>query len=151
MKYSWESVRVDWIDEWKVWSVCGTDADGNSEYLCDAARKKDAINDALEYAFHSNKEPLSPRVDIFTKRGDKSKSYSIESANSEKRDKEYELVYVVEVKVVQKKTYVVQAKSSYDLHKQFNNGNHDWTEAKTEVCEHKIVNKRKMRRLKRNY
>ena len=58
---------------------------------------------------------------------------------------------MVEVKVVQKKTYVVQAKSSYDLRKQFNNGNHDWIEAKTEVCEHKIVNKREMRRLKRNY
>ena len=151
MSYSWESVVVDWVDEWKVWSVCGLDAQGNSEYLSDAALKKHAINDALEYAFRSGNKPLGRRVDVYSKQGARVQCYSMEEAEAEKRQKEYEQVYVVTVETVRRDSYVVVAASEADLKDKFKNDRKRWVPESSEPEEASIVSSQKTYRLKRGF
>lgn len=151
MSYSWESVVVDWVDEWKVWSVCGLDAKGNSEYLSDAALKKHAINDALEYAFRTGDKPLGRRVDIYSKQGARVKRYSLEKAQAEKHEREYEQVFMVTVETVRRDTYLIVADSEVDLRDKFNNERNRWRPESTEPEQATITELQKGYRLRRGF
>lgn len=151
MKYSWESVVVDWVDEWKVWSVCGFDGKGNSEYLCDSALKKQAINDALEYAFRTGDKPLGRCVDIYSKQGARVKRYSVEEAQAEKHEKEYEQVFMVTVETVRRDTYLIVADSETDLRDKFNNERTRWKPERSEPEQATIIELQKGYRLRRGF
>ena len=151
MSYSWESVVVDWVDEWKVWSVRGVDAQGDSEYLSNAALKKNAINDALEYAFRTGDKPLGRRVDIYSKQGARVKRYSLEKAQAEKHEREYEQVFMVTVETVRRDTYLIVADSEVDLRDKFNNERNRWRPESTEPEQATITELQKGYRLRRGF
>ena len=64
----WEKIIVDWIEEYKVWTVGAYDQEGNRESLADHHRKEWALNDAMIYAFDVQCGPQrAPKIEVYTK------------------------------------------------------------------------------------
>ena len=64
----WEKIVVDWIEEFKVWTVGAYDEEGNREALSDHHRKEWALDDAKIYAFDTSCGPQrAGKIEVYTK------------------------------------------------------------------------------------
>ena len=96
----------------EVWSVCGFDGEGNSEWLTDCYRQRDAVDEAAHYAFDESGGPCRAKVvEVYTKQGKLKKTYTRESYNSTRFWERHERVFVVEVEMRVMEAYVVAAKA----------------------------------------
>ena len=128
MRYVWESIVIDWVDEWKVWSICGVDSEGNSEWLTQCYRQRDAVDEAAHYAFDESEESCRAEViEVYTKQGKLKKTYTRESYNSTRFWERHERAYMVSVETRVLENYVVAAKSQKAVRDQFQNDRSKWT------------------------